>query len=125
MKQQASRRNLTEWRGPGPGPGGYGTASEFGSLDGWTLAEADTYLTNHPDLLQRKITSGAYYWYVFKDKSEIHIRPNGEIIRLPLRTYQLDGRRIKGYRINIYTGQIIRTQKWHELPRSEQEWVVR
>ena len=109
---------------PESGPGGYGVASEFGSLDGWTLDEADTYLSSHPAWKRSAISEGGYRWYKFKDRSEIFIRPDGEVIRQPNPLYEADGRKKRGYRINIFTGQILRSADWHKLPRSEQEWVV-
>jgi hypothetical protein len=114
---------VADRREPGRGPGGYRTASSFASLDGWTRAEADQFLRSHPELRRYSISGSGYYHCVFQDRSEIWIRPNGQVIRLPHRMYNSDGSRIEGYRINIYTGTIISVDQWHELPRSEQEWV--
>ena len=104
---------------PEPQHGDYGTVSEFGSLDGWLFEEADTFLTKHAELRRFHITLDGY-----RDASKVYIRPNGEIIRVPKPMYTTDGRKIKGYRYNVYESNIVRSQKWHELPRSEQEWVV-
>jgi len=114
---------LTEKRDPGAGKGGYGTASEFGSLAGWSFSEAEDFLNSHPALKRLVISRGGYRQYIFKDASEVYIRPNGEIIRLPRPMYYPDGRRIKGYRINIYTGIILRSTAWHNILLTEQEWV--
>jgi hypothetical protein len=111
-------------RQPERGPDGFGIASEFGSLDGWRLDEADAYLSSHAALRRSAISEGDYRWYKFEDRSEVWIRPNGEVIRQPKPFYEPDGRKKKGFRINIFTGQIIRSTDWHKLPRSEQEWVV-
>lgn len=109
---------------PQPGPGGYGTASEFGSLDGWTLADAEGYLSQRSDLKNMTISAGNYRSYTFQDGPQIYIRPGGQVIRLPKPLYRVDGSRIKGYRINIVTGKVLSTQVWHNLPRAEHEWVV-
>jgi hypothetical protein len=112
-------------RQPSPGPGGYGTASAFGSLDGWALADAQAYLGSHPDLRRfHKTGKDGYLEYIFNDGSRFHIRPNGEIIRTPKPMYEADGRLMKGFRINIYSGALVRSGSWHNLPRSEHEWVV-
>lgn len=104
--------------------GKYGTASNFGSLDGWTLAEAEAYLSGHPDLSHFSETEGGYKRYMFEDKSEVHIRPNGEIIRIPRRIYEEDGSRVKGRRLNIYDGEVYTSADWHNRPEDEQEWVI-
>jgi hypothetical protein len=111
-------------RQPESGPGGDGVASEFGSLDGWALDEADEYLSSHPTLQRSTMSVGGDRWYKFVDRSEVYISPSGEVIRQPQPIYEADGRRKKGYRINIFSGQILRSADWHKLPRSEQEWVV-
>jgi hypothetical protein len=104
--------------------GRYGTTSNFGSLEGWTLAEAEAYLSAHPDLLRNSETAGGYHWFVFQDGSEIHIRPNGQLVRLPHRTYTDEGRRITWLRINIFSGEVLNSQVWHQLERDQQEWVI-
>jgi hypothetical protein len=111
-------------RNPGKGPGGHGTTSDFGSLDGWSLVDSDAFLQSHADLDTTSITSGGYRHYKFKDKSELVIRPNGEIIRLPHAMYNPDGTRVRGLRLNLFTGQLISSLQWHQIPRTEQEWVV-
>ncbi len=119
-----TEKRTPEKRTPAKARGGFGTASTFGSLDGWTLTEADEYLSTHSELKPRSISAGGYQRYEFKDSSELIIRPSGQIIRLPYLLYSADGSRIKGMRHNIVTGQIIRSEAWHRLPRDEQEWVV-
>lgn len=112
-------------RQPQPAHGRYGIASEFGSLDGWSLEEAVEYLSNHPALKRTPSPQLAIVIsYLFEDDSEVWIRPTGQIIRLPHRIYGSDGRRIAWYRINIYTGELVTVEAWHNLPRDEQEWVV-
>ncbi len=111
-------------RSPEPRSGEYGTVSEFGSVDGWILLEVDAFLIAHPNLRRFHSTLEGYREYVFQDASKLYIRPNGEIIRIPKPMYASDGRKMKGYRYNIYEGKIVRAKKWHEMPRSEQEWVV-
>lgn len=111
-------------REPAPLTGKYGTASNFGSIDGWTLAEAQEYLSELPDITHKTVTKGGYVWFKFKDGCEFHIRPNGEVLRLPHRMYTEEGRRITWYRINIFTGEVMLSDDWHKLPRDQQEWVV-
>jgi len=111
-------------RTPTPEVGEYGIVSEFGSLDGWSPEDAETYLTNHPNLKRTHITDGQYRHYIFDDRSELWIKPDGEVVRLPKPIYAANGKRILGYRVNIYTGEILRSGEWHNLPRAEQEWVV-
>ena len=111
-------------RQPETGHGGHGVASEFGSLDGWTLEEAEAYLSSHPALKRTAITPTGYRHFIFDDDSEVWIRPNGQVIRLPHRMYAPDGRRITWYRINIYVGEILPSEMWHNLLREEQEWVL-
>ena len=115
---------MTQKRSPAKGAGGFGTASTFGSLDGWTLAEADEYLSNHPDLKRTSITEHGYRLYQFKDGSELWIRPDGEILRVPYKLYDSDGKPLKGLRISVATGKVMYSNVWHNLPRDEHEWVV-
>src|SRR6266545_2504748 len=89
--ERVYRDNVGNPRQPDRGPGGYGTASEFGSLDGWTIEEADQYLTKHPALWRLAVTGTGYRHYIFADKSEIWIRPDGQLIRIPHRMYNADG----------------------------------
>lgn len=109
---------------PEPLSGEHGVVSEFGSMDGWTVSEAEAFLTTHVQLRRFHTTLEGYREYVFQDGSRLYIRPNGEIIRIPKPVYTADGRKIKGLRYNIYEGEIVRANIWHELPRSQQEWVV-
>jgi hypothetical protein len=121
---QDAGRGVTDKRDPGKGSGGFGTASTFGSLDGWSFAEANDYLSGHSELKRLFISEGNYRRYQFNDGSELIIRPTGEIIRLPRRMYNADGSRIFGKRLNIATGEIIWSSEWHTIPRDEQERVV-
>lgn len=115
---------MTSGREPGRGPGGFGVVSTFGSLDGWTFADADEFLTSHAELVNKFVSAGSYFRYLFRDNSELIIRPNGEIIRLPRPMYNSDGTRIKGLRLRITNGELLRSAAWHEMPRDQQEWVV-
>jgi hypothetical protein len=84
---------------PGPGQGHHGIASTFGSLEGMSRAEADTFLRS----LEADVhtTAGGYTRYKFPDSSEVWIRPNGEVVRLPQREYGPQGQRInKGARLD-------------------------
>lgn len=84
---------------PGMGTGGNGTASDFGSLHGMSRADADAYLRSLG--AEVKTTQGGYTHYRFPDKSEVAIRPDGEIIRIPKPQYGADGARInKGARLD-------------------------
>lgn len=50
---------------------------------------------------QVRTTAGGYTRYTFPDHSEIWIRPNGEIVRLPQREYGPQGERTnKGARLD-------------------------
>ncbi len=115
---------VTEQREPAKGPGGFGTASSFGSLDGWAFAEADEYLSGHPELKRKSTTPLGYQRYEFKDRSEIWVRPDGQLIRIPYPLYNADGQRLKGLRLSIVTGKVMHSGAWHMLPRDEHEWVV-
>lgn len=84
---------------PGPGAGGSGTASDFGSLRGMSRADAETYLRSLG--AEVKTTQGGYTHFRFQDKSEVVIRPDGEVIRLPKPLYGPDGARTnKGARLD-------------------------
>ena len=109
---------------PPSGPGGHGIVSDFGSLDGWLFVDADNFLRDHIDLNEVKMTEGGYHHYRFNDRSEIVIRANGEILRLPKPEYDSNGNRKRYLRLNIYTGEVMPSSKWHGLERLEQEWVV-
>mgnify|MGYP001094528596 CR=1 FL=1 len=105
-------------------PGAGGTAAEIDSLNGWTIEAADIYLKAMSALVKLTVTAGRYRHYRFADTSEVVIRPNGEVIRLPQRQYDEDGNRIRGLRIDSKTGAILRSDEWHNLPEESQEWVV-
>jgi hypothetical protein len=48
-----------------------------------------------------RTTAGGYTRYTFSDSSEVWIRPNGEVVRLPQRTYDPQGQRTnKGMRLD-------------------------
>ena len=104
--------------------GKFGNVSEFSSVDWLTLQEVDDFLIDHPNLKRFHLTIAGYREYLFQDASSLYIGPNGEVIRIPRPMYTSDGRKIKGYRYNIHNDSIVRVKQWHELPRSEQEWVV-
>ena len=42
---------------------------------------------------EARMTTGGYTRYKFPDSSEVWIRPNGEVVRLPLREYDPRGQR--------------------------------
>jgi hypothetical protein len=86
-------------RQPGPGQGHHGIASTFGSLGGMSRADVDIFLRS----LDAEVhtTAGGYTRYKFPDSSEVWIRPNGEVVRLPRREYGPQGQRInKGARLD-------------------------
>ncbi len=66
----------------GPGAGQGGRAGTFGSLNGLSRQEADEFLRSLGPT-RVNTTSGGYTHYRFADASEVVIRPNGEIIRVP------------------------------------------
>ena len=48
-----------------------------------------------------RTTAGGYTRYKFPDRSEVWIRPNGEVVRLPRREYDAQGQRTnKGARLD-------------------------
>ena len=78
-------------RRPGPGQGNHGIASTFGSLRGMSRAEADVFLRSlGADV---RTTAGGYTRYKFSDSSEVWIRPNGEVVRLPQHEHDPQGQR--------------------------------
>jgi len=99
--------SLTDQPDPGgPAPTGqHGTASDFGSLDGMTQAEADTLLKGYGP---RRVTTtkGGYTHYKYPDGSEVVIGPDLEVDRIPAPTYDASGRRQRGWRLgsdgNLY-----------------------
>lgn len=83
---------------PDPGVGGNGTASEFGDLTGMSRLEVDQFLSGLD--VTRKITQGGYIEYKFSDKSKVIIRPDGEVVRLPMPKYNREGRNMnRGLRL--------------------------
>jgi hypothetical protein len=61
--------------------------------------EVDEFL--HTLSAEVHITAGRYTRYRFPDSSEVWIRPNGEVVRLPQREYNRQGRRTnKGARLD-------------------------
>ena len=86
-------------RQPGPGQGKHGLASTFGSLQGMSRMEADEFLRALG--AEVRMTAGGYTRYKFPDSSEVWIRPNGEVVRLPQREYDRQGQRTnKGARLD-------------------------
>ena len=86
-------------RRPGPGQGNHGIASTFGSLRGMSRVEADVFL--HSLGAEVRTTAGGYTRYTFSDSSEVWVRPNGEVVRLPQRAYDPQGQRTnKGMRLD-------------------------
>jgi hypothetical protein len=69
-----------------------GMAAAIPDLSGKTRAEADALLRSEGATV--KTTSGGYTHYVFPDRSEIWIRPDGEVIRLEAPRYGPTGARI-------------------------------
>ena len=86
-------------RRPGPGQGNHGIASTFGSLRGMSRIEADVFL--RALRAEVRTTAGGYVRYQFSDTSEVWIRPNGDVVRLPQREYDPQGQRTnKGMRLD-------------------------
>ena len=54
-------------------------------------AEADVFLRSLG--AEVRTTAGEYTRYTFPDSSEVRIRPNGEVVRLPQREYDAQGQR--------------------------------
>lgn len=60
---------------------------------------------------------GKYQYFKCDDKSEIILRPNGEVVRIPTPQYGPDGKKLNdGFRIDPATGQISRP---HTFPETE------
>src|ERR1700745_3836160 len=76
---ESGRHSLV--RRPGPGQGNHGIASLFGSLRGLSRVEADVFLRSLG--AEMCTTAGGYTRYTFSDSSEVWLRPNGEVVRLP------------------------------------------
>jgi len=86
-------------RQPGSGQGKHGLASTFGSLHGMSRMEVDEFLRALG--AEARLTAGGYTRYKFPDSSEVWIRPNGEVVRLPQREYNRQGQRTnKGARLD-------------------------
>ena len=86
-------------RRPGPGQSKHGLASTFGSLQGMARMEVDEFLRALG--AEVRMTAGGYTSYKFPDSSEVWIRPNGEVVRLPQREYDSQGQRTnKGARLD-------------------------
>jgi len=93
------RKGGSSVRQPGPGQGKHGLASTFGSLHGMSRMEADEFLRALG--AEVRSTAGGYTRYKFPDSSEVWIRPNGEVVRLPQREYNQQGQRTnKGVRLD-------------------------
>jgi hypothetical protein len=61
--------------------------------------EADVFLRSLG--AEVRTTAGGYTRYTFLDSSEVWLRPNGEVVRLPQREYDSQGQRInKGMRLD-------------------------
>ena len=86
-------------RRPRPGQGNHGIVSTFGSLRGLSRVEVDVFLCSLG--AEVRTTAGGYTRYTFSDSSEVWLRPNGEVVRLPQRAYDAHGQRInKGMRLD-------------------------
>ncbi|MCC5643979.1 hypothetical protein LC607_13685 [Nostoc sp. CHAB 5824] len=93
---------------PEPGVGGNGTASKFGDMTGISQADADAFLRSLGATV--KTTADGYTQYKFPDRSEVWIRPDGEVVRTPAPKYGSDGSRInRGLRLNK-DGNLLRTR---------------
>jgi hypothetical protein len=83
---------------PVPGVGGNGFASEFGDLTGMSHQEVEQFLCGLN--ATKNISQGGYTEYKFPDRSKVIIRPDGEVVRLPMPRYNIDGKNInKGLRL--------------------------
>ena len=84
---------------PGSGQGNHGIASTFGSPRGMSRVEADVFLRSLG--VEVRTTASGYTRYTFSGSSEVWLRPNGEVVRLPQRAYYSQGQRInKGMRLD-------------------------
>jgi len=87
----------------------FGIASEIPNLSGKARSAADELLRSRGATV--KTSQGGYAEYKFADKSEVYIRPDGEVIRTAAPQYGPDGARInKGQRLD---------QNGVPLPRSD------
>jgi hypothetical protein len=83
---------------PSPGAGQHGVASQFGSLDGWSLTSAENFLQS---LAPAKVlvSASGYITYYYQDGSKVIIGPDLKIDRLPW-IDPATGARPKGYRLD-------------------------
>jgi hypothetical protein len=87
-------------------------AAAIPDLSGKTRAEADALLRSQGATV--KTTGGGYTHYIFPDRSEIWIRPDGEVIRLEAPRYGPTGVRInKGQRLGPNGELLPRTPASH------------
>jgi hypothetical protein len=93
---------------PGAGVGGNGTASEFGSLDGMTYEQVESFLTSRG---ATKKPGSEYDTFTFPDKSKVTLRhSDGRITRTPAPKYDNIGRNItKGKRLDQF-GKLLNTR---------------
>jgi len=74
-------------------------AGEIENLNGKTREQADELLRSRG--ATKKVTAGGYVHYKFPDKSEIVIRPDGRVVRIPAPEYGPNGERTnKGGRLD-------------------------
>ena len=79
--------------------GCFGLASQIENLSGKTFEEANQLLRQHASHVYT--SEGGYVRYRFPDRSEVQIRPGGEVIRLAAPEYGPNGARInKGQRLD-------------------------
>lgn len=103
---------------PEPGVGGNGIASEFGDMSGMSRADADAFLSSLGATV--KTTAGGYTQYKLPDRSEVWIRPDGEVVRTPAPKYGSDNKRInRGFRLDK-DGSLLKTQDefGNEIPQT-------
>ena len=79
-------------------------------MNGKSREEADAILKGY----NPTVTSGNYTKYRFADKSEIWIGPDGVIDRIPKPTYNPDGSRVLGFRIDPTSGNLARAHTFLE-----------
>lgn len=89
-------------------PSRFGIAAEIEDLDGKPRTEADALLRARGPV-RVSATAYGYTHYIFSDTSEIWIRGDGEVVRLPRREYNPNGSRSNaGTRYDPYTGRVVR-----------------
>jgi len=93
---------------PGPGVGGNGIASEFGSVDGATGTDLENFLLGRG---ATKKPGSVYDTYSFPDKSKVTVRhSDGRITRSPAPKYDSTGRNTtKGRRLDE-NGNLVQTK---------------